>query len=355
MNKYYFLLGFIFVIGSISRAQPLSEIANNIQQNNSNDSLRVAATFQWITDNISYDTQAFKKEEKRINKNVGDVLKRRKAVCHGYAQLFHALCQKMEIPSAMVDGYTKIRDASEKTFDDIDHAWNAVQINDKWYLLDATWADEDKDIYEEWFLTKPEVFIETHYPVVPMWQLMEAYWSTDDFIKGNHQSESILFSYKDSIALYFNLPKEQRKLYGAKQAHRFYPSLIHKKLLAQEYVDYAVALENSSEPFLNDEHIDTLLIIQNKMFTALENARNLYPLFDWQNELLANTHVNYGVALSRKWRNINNSAKEKEILKQITQHIQRGKKLLESLPSNFMRTQRISQCESYLEWVKSLE
>lgn len=56
--------------------------------------------------------------------NVGYVLSHKEGCCAGIASLIKVLCNHYEIPCVIV--------CSE------DHMWNEVQINGKWYLLDAT-------------------------------------------------------------------------------------------------------------------------------------------------------------------------------------------------------------------------
>lgn len=58
-----------------------------------------------------------------------------KAVCEGYARAFKYLCDKVGIPCELVIGST-----------DVDHMWNVVEIDGKWYHVDVTWDDpKNKD------------------------------------------------------------------------------------------------------------------------------------------------------------------------------------------------------------------
>ena len=64
---------------------------------------------------------------------------------------------------------------------DPNHAWNAVYINDTWWLLDATWGagyvDDNKNFVfqysEHYFLTDPNQFIYDHFPENKEWQFLE--------------------------------------------------------------------------------------------------------------------------------------------------------------------------------------
>lgn len=63
-------------------------------------------------------------------------------VCEGYAKTFKILCDRLEIPCVLVSG-----DAGGA------HMWNYVQMDDgKWYLVDATWDDQESKIYDTYFL-----------------------------------------------------------------------------------------------------------------------------------------------------------------------------------------------------------
>ena len=63
-------------------------------------------------------------------------------VCEGYAKSFKILCDEFDIPCVLVSG-----DAGGA------HMWNYVQLDDgKWYLVDATWDDQDSKIYDTYFL-----------------------------------------------------------------------------------------------------------------------------------------------------------------------------------------------------------
>jgi hypothetical protein len=71
------------------------------------------------------------------------------------------------------------------------HAWNAVQIDGRWYLLDSTWdagsVDRETQGFKRhnseynFFLTNPSHFIYTHLPENSRWQLLESPWSSDEF------------------------------------------------------------------------------------------------------------------------------------------------------------------------------
>jgi len=67
-------------------------------------------------------------------------------VCEGYAKAFKVLCDRLEIPCVLVSG-----DAGGA------HMWNYVQMDDgKWYLVDATWDDQNSQIFDTYFLANAD-------------------------------------------------------------------------------------------------------------------------------------------------------------------------------------------------------
>jgi hypothetical protein len=104
------------------------------------------------------------------------------AVCDGYSRLFKTLCGYgyAGIRSETITGYGKVS-KSPRRFGN-NHTWNAVMIDNKWQLLDVTWASGfiswtgDKFIRhfdEKYFLASPAKFILEHYPDDLSWSLMD--------------------------------------------------------------------------------------------------------------------------------------------------------------------------------------
>lgn len=146
------------------------------------DSLRLRAAFIWITENIEYDIKAFQTEDPRAAQ-LSYVLKKKKGICSGYANLLQYFCDTYKIESFVVDGRARSTESDiyvTNTRFKSNHAWNAVKINNQWRLIDATWAsgvvaDEDereevvKDKFhrrleEFYYFTPPDRFALLHYP-----------------------------------------------------------------------------------------------------------------------------------------------------------------------------------------------
>ncbi|MBX2991388.1 MAG: hypothetical protein KF749_09475 [Bacteroidetes bacterium] len=162
-----------------------------------NDREKVRSVFRWIAGNIVYDIQSFfvppaRKPTKRMSGN--NVLQTRTALCGGYAELFEMLLKPSGIAVVTISGYGKGYGYTEREpFEgkEPNHAWNAVQIDGTWFLVDATWGsgyanDERqyvKALDESYFLTPPEYFSFDHFPMETKWQLLSVPISLQEFEK----------------------------------------------------------------------------------------------------------------------------------------------------------------------------
>jgi transglutaminase/protease-like cytokinesis protein 3 len=133
--------------------------------------------FRWIANNIEYNKSASNVSE------ADKVVKNNKAVCMGFSSLLKEMCNSVGIDCDTISGYTKteIKDIGKK-LKKTDHAWNAVKLYNRWYLVDVTWATSkynvltrkfEKQFDEHYFLTPPEVFILDHFPQDKNWQLLK--------------------------------------------------------------------------------------------------------------------------------------------------------------------------------------
>ena len=139
---------------------------------------------------------------KSLNERVAEtVLKRREAVCDGYARLFTTLCDYAGIRSEIIVGYAKSGTNKPSRRFGVNHYWNAVMIDGIWYLLDATWAsgylsfggDEFIREYDEkYFLAPPEIFIEDHYPDDARWILLPDSKIPPEFYRSPFKQKSFI-------------------------------------------------------------------------------------------------------------------------------------------------------------------
>lgn len=232
MKKILYLLLFSCT-GFTTSAQELSSqvrrLSLKITNGINNDSLKVRAIYEWITDNIAYDidlgsgTKSIKAEEYAETQKSEKVLEQRKAVCMGYTNLFKDLCMLNNIKTYIVSGYSKNLDPYTRKliFSADRHSWNAVKINGNWYLCDPTWSAGfinvqtgafKKQRNEEFYLSKGKIFNKRHMPLDPLWQLSDTPISLYEFRYGLKSSTTSKFNYLDTLKIFEALTLEQQKL-----------------------------------------------------------------------------------------------------------------------------------------------
>ena len=140
----------------------LDSLTKQLTAPHSEQLFKARAVFKWITENIGYDYNFFNKyyykgkdpktyecrddedcEAKKTawqTKYIDKVLRKKKAVCYGYAMLFKRMCDIAGLKSEVIPGYTRSQYYQVGSSGSLDHAWNSVLIDSTYYLLDPTWA-----------------------------------------------------------------------------------------------------------------------------------------------------------------------------------------------------------------------
>ncbi|XP_035661819.1 kyphoscoliosis peptidase-like [Branchiostoma floridae] len=139
--------------------------------------------FRWVATHIQYDVVSYVTGGPKEVTPEG-VFRKRMSVCQGYADLYKDMCSLAEVECVTISGRSKGAGyrVGDKFGPGSDHAWNAVEIDGRWYLLDCTWAAGNTDLQkgtftfeynEHYFFTDPEVFVTDHHPMDNQWQLLE--------------------------------------------------------------------------------------------------------------------------------------------------------------------------------------
>lgn len=188
------------------RTGKAESLITKLKNNKSVDSMRMSNTFgyiakivQEINDNakddfekakMAHDITALVLKYDAVNYWKGtvpdqdfiSVLKNGTAVCEGYANTYKKFCDELHLPCQVIHGYARgvgTSLSSEKDVTASNHAWNMVQINEAWYLVDCTWDSgfmqgrSAKQRYNtEWLFTKAEHYIHSHFPTHQNRQLL---------------------------------------------------------------------------------------------------------------------------------------------------------------------------------------
>ena len=113
--------------------QEIEKKKNEILSKRSKDTLdNIKMVHDYLVDNISYDESISRPHIY----NIYGALVNNVAVCEGYARSFKYLMDALEIPCVVVIG-----EATNSNGETENHAWNYVQLDSRWYAIDATWDD----------------------------------------------------------------------------------------------------------------------------------------------------------------------------------------------------------------------
>ena len=338
------------------RGEDLSAFASLVTEGAQTDREKLTRIYQWIIYHIRYDYEALRDGNWRINRNSQDILLRGKAICWGYATLCKTLLGEVDIQAVVVSGYSRGLPSSGQDSQEPDHAWNAVQVDDEWYLVDATWdsgilhAMEDFDATaSHYFLSEPAEFLQSHIPAQPMWQLLACPVGLVNFIERgvNYIAEDdSCYAYSDSIAAYLQLDTLERLLYEAEVQYRFHPTDANQDGLAHTLIDYAVSLKEEGDAWAA-EGMDSLAT--NTYQTALdyfERAGTIVDFYSWQQEAYAFCHLN----LSQRLYAVSGTDYE---LQTVVFHMKQAGQLLQEIsPSTPMIQNALEMIKQNLEMLK---
>ena len=156
------------------------------------------AIYTWVCQNITADinqqNKIFRKRKKYKNDSLGYIawnntylkttfkrlLNDKKTMCTGYAYLIKELSFLANLKCEIINGYGRSVSSNIDELEMANHSWNAVKLDNKWYLSDATWSSGYivnstyiMDYNDGYFLTDPLLFAKSHYPIEKEWLLTE--------------------------------------------------------------------------------------------------------------------------------------------------------------------------------------
>lgn len=127
----------------------LIRLAEDITEGIDDEYEKVRAVHDWVAENIYYDFDALASGN-YDNLDAKNVLKTKKGVCEGYANLMAALLRSVDIPCRVQNGYAlgigtdKEWNSSNTNTSESNHAWNEVYADGRWIIIDATWDSQNK-------------------------------------------------------------------------------------------------------------------------------------------------------------------------------------------------------------------
>lgn len=178
----------------------LPQLAYNLTSHLDTDVERFRAIYFWVCHNISNNYGLYlKNKHKRHrfkNNNIKlkawnddfkktlfkKLLKNKTTICTGYAYLVRELAQLANLECEIVQGYGRVSTTDIENIELPNHSWNAIKIDDKWYLCDPTWASGIPNpktnrftfqYNDGFFLAEPELFAVNHFPLEEKWWLLD--------------------------------------------------------------------------------------------------------------------------------------------------------------------------------------
>lgn len=128
--------------------EKVQEILSELNIYDSDRETQIRSIYTYVTGNVKYDNMIY--ETFNVHSAYAAAIEG-KAVCQGYSLLLYRLLQEIGIKNRMVAGEAG----------GVGHVWNIVEMDGRWYNLDATWDWEASDNFS-WFLRGSESFDNTH-------------------------------------------------------------------------------------------------------------------------------------------------------------------------------------------------
>ncbi|GHN00370.1 hypothetical protein WSM22_18590 [Cytophagales bacterium WSM2-2] len=185
----------------------LGRLSEKLTQPLPTDVEKFRSIYVWVCNNIANDYNLFLENDSKRKKLSGDELKawskkftaktfrklyfEKQTVCTGYAYLVKELASRVGIRCVIVNGYGRTAKSNVKEQSNVNHSWNAVLLNNQWYLCDPTWSSGAIDLEQQqfvkkynnaYFLADPELFVRNHYPVDTSWILLKKKPTMQEFL-----------------------------------------------------------------------------------------------------------------------------------------------------------------------------
>ncbi len=158
-----------------SETRTIEKLGDYIQKTTNIELEKAQIIYSWIALNIRYDDKGYN-SGKYGGLTTTQLLKSKKGVCDDFSSLFKDLCTASGLKSIKIIGYAKAYGYTiGHKMEETDHAWNAVEIDGKWNLVDVTWGrgygttvngklKSVSEFDDYWFCTSPYEFIFRHLP-----------------------------------------------------------------------------------------------------------------------------------------------------------------------------------------------
>lgn len=126
-----------------STLEEVKNLSDYIAGDLKNDYDKITAIARWVSENIYYDRDARDSSVTTSTICIKNVLRDRRTVCGGYANLYCALLEAQGINAVNIKG-TVIANDGTVTYENlsegrVNHEWCAVELDGRWITMDVGW------------------------------------------------------------------------------------------------------------------------------------------------------------------------------------------------------------------------
>ena len=215
---------------------------------------KVKYIYEYIIDSVEYD------EDAPNDQNIYSALVAKRSVCAGYAKAVQYLLENAGVECATMTG-----EAFDENGRRQGHAWNLVKCDDKYYYVDATWGDAEKEDDETLYLrnydylccsetelSKTHMNYDENLPKGTSEDLN--YYRMNDMFYETFDSDAILGAMEESIA-----EKEEYTTlkFGSKEDYEAALEALESTLL-DEALQYQMRYYNMSQSGCNYDYHEVL-------------------------------------------------------------------------------------------------
>ncbi len=174
-------------------------LAHNLTSPLKTEVERFRAIYYWVCHNIRGEYNLTHKNDRKLKKFKNDsealrlwnnqfkkevftrLLLKKETLCTGYAYLIKELSNLAGLECEIIYGYSQENNVKIENLNSPNHSWNAIKLNGKWYLCDATWSSGFQDMStsmfefefaDSYFLMEPSEFAKSHRPMNEEWRLL---------------------------------------------------------------------------------------------------------------------------------------------------------------------------------------
>jgi hypothetical protein len=216
--------------------QTLQELAQNIKLVTSSKEEQLQMLLLWAYHNMAPDSVRFLKGGSSLTTD--QAFRLHTGLCDEYTNITSDFCHLMQIPCIRIEGYVKYAGfKSNDTFEESNHAWNAVYIDSTWLLCDLFWSTYTlriissipcfiQQLNTQYYLAPPSTFITTHLPADPVFQFSNFPITIDAFTSVENGIDTTIrkmdyTDYNKSITRLLKLNNNERGLYIAQHAYAY--------------------------------------------------------------------------------------------------------------------------------------